>query len=666
MPSSMSIGRAWGLALVVGICGTCDSNAVSTSSLVKVSPEPRGTNCKGGGQRIETGPDRNGDGVLGTGEVTATSYVCQTGSGDPVVLQRTVWAQSAEPISMNHHSDSVVGSTPMGSGRLSLSRLSRSPYNAADFGRSAAEITDFNPATKQIFTHDTWHARVSYYTLATDGSLSNRGIVDPKTDITDLPTVGGPYSLGVNSCAVSDNTLAVVVEVFDTTKLVYVPGRLVMYDVSSGGAPVFITALTVGPEADHVSFTHDGKKALVAGEGEPAMLSRTHDDTSAVEDPEGTFSVIARPAAGWKAVSNKDVQTIGFEDFNEGGSRAHERPPELHRIAPEGTAWSKQFEPEYIAYSADDSTAWIVLQEMNAVAIVDLTVTPAHVKEIHHLGFKDGLLPGNEFDASDLDGRVRIANWPVFLMYQPDTIKSFLGRDGKNYFATANEGDMRAEDWGWRENQKVSLLNLDPIAFPGKDRWQQDDMLGRLQVTTTKGDSDGDGLYENLYGFGGRSFSIWDEAGNLVFDSGNDFERITARLYGEFFNDLVKEYLPEGNSPLKGPEPEALSVGVIRVPKKVAVGQPPAFEDRTFAFIGAEKISGWWVYDVTDPSQAEFVTYFSTRHPEVPPFEDTEADLSPEGSVFVSAADSPTGRPLLIAGNEVSSTTSVYEISINF
>ena len=44
------------------------------------------------------------------------------------------------------------------------------------------------------------------------------------------------------------------------------------------------------------------------------------------------------------------------------------------------------------------------LQEVNAFAIVDLTASPPHIKEIHHLGFKDGLLPGNELDASDLDG----------------------------------------------------------------------------------------------------------------------------------------------------------------------------------------------------------------------------------------------------------------------
>jgi 2',3'-cyclic-nucleotide 2'-phosphodiesterase/3'-nucleotidase/5'-nucleotidase len=228
---------------------------------------------------------------------------------------------------------------------------------------------------------------------------------------------------------------------------------------------------------------------------------------------------------------------------------------------------------------------------------------------------------------------------------------------------TANEGDPRNEDWGWNENQKVSTLMLDPVAFPGLTTWQRDDMLGHLQVTKTAGDADGDGLYENLYAFGGRSFSIWDEQGNLVFDSGSDFERTTARLYGKYFNGFIKEFLPDGNSSWKGPEPEALSLGKITVPKKG--GAAGATEDRWYAFIGAEKTSGWWIYDITDPAQPEFVNYFSNRHPDVDPTLDTEADLSPEGSVFVSAADSPTGKPLLISGNEVSSTTAVYEIRVN-
>ncbi|MCD8476154.1 MAG: hypothetical protein LRY40_07170 [Shewanella fodinae] len=58
-------------------------------------------------------------------------------------------------------------------------------------------------------------------------------------------------------------------------------------------------------------------------------------------------------------------------------------------------------------------------------------------------------------------------------------------------------------------------------------------MLGRLKVTTSMGDEDGDGDYDKLYSFGGRSFSIRDADGRMVFDSASDFERITAAVLGE-------------------------------------------------------------------------------------------------------------------------------------
>ena len=97
----------------------------------------------------------------------------------------------------------------------------------------------------------------------------------------------------------------------------------------------------------------------------------------------------------------------------------------------------------------------------------------------------------------------------------------------------------------------------------------------------------------------------------------------------------------------KGPEPEALTIGTVG--------------DRTYAFIGAERVGGIFVYDVTDPANSSFVTYVNNRD-----FSTDESaaagDLGPEGFAFVDKADSPNGEYLLIVGNEVSGTTTVYSV----
>lgn len=46
------------------------------NSAVRVTAEPAGTNCPAGGTRVESGPDSNGDGQLGDGEVRSTTFAC--------------------------------------------------------------------------------------------------------------------------------------------------------------------------------------------------------------------------------------------------------------------------------------------------------------------------------------------------------------------------------------------------------------------------------------------------------------------------------------------------------------------------------------------------------------------------------------------------------------
>jgi hypothetical protein len=232
-------------------------------------------------------------------------------------------------------------------------------------------------------------------------------------------------------------------------------------------------------------------------------------------------------------------------------------------------------------------------------------------------------------------------------MYQPDAIVAYTVA-GETYLMTANEGDARGYT-GFSEEVRVRDLTLDPTAFPDAASLQENENLGRLRVTDQLGDTDQDGDFDALYAYGGRSFSIWDASGQLVFDSGGDFEQITASAFPAFFNASNANNNFDDRSDDKGPEPEDVALGVV--------------EGRTYAFIGLERIGGVMVYDVTDPSSPSFVQYINNRDFTQPVNSAAAKDLGPEGMVSISAHDSPTHTPLLVVAHEVSGTTTIFEIT---
>ncbi len=242
----------------------------------------------------------------------------------------------------------------------------------------------------------------------------------------------------------------------------------------------------------------------------------------------------------------------------------------------------------------------------------------------------------NQIDIHDEDGEINLENQPVFGLFQPDSIASFA-IDGKTYYITPNEGDSRDEDI------RIEDLNLDPNAFPDAEVVAN---LGRLEASSIDGDIDGDGDYDQLFVYGGRSFSIRDSKGNLVFDSGDEFAHIVAEQAPELFNSNGTVDSFDSRSDNKGSEPEGVQVGVIN--------------GRTYAFIGLERVGGVMVYDVTNPADAQFVQYLNPLDGET----GDAADLGPEGLTFIAAEDSPNGKPLLTVSNEISGTTTIYQIDI--
>jgi hypothetical protein len=315
--------------------------------------------------------------------------------------------------------------------------------------------------------------------------------------------------------------------------------------------------------------------------------------------------------------------------------------------------FANNLEPEYVTVSDNSETAYIILQENNALAIVDLTNNT--IENIVPLGFKDHSQSGNGLDASDKDDVINITTRPVMGMYQPDAIK-YINVNGTGYIISANEGDARDYD-AYSEEERIEDISLDPTAFPNAATLQEDTALGRLNITLSLGDTDNDGDYDELYSYGGRSFSVWNAStGALEFDSGDEFEQTIASEDPDNFNSNNDENDSfEKRSDNKGPEPEAAEVAYIQ-------GIP-------YAMIGLERQGGVMIYDMSNPTSPSLVKYFNNRDFSVMDVEnggvtnDSVGDLGIEDIEYIDASKSPDGKFYIVTSNEVSGTVSVFEIT---
>ncbi len=548
---------------------------------------------------------------------------------------------------------------------LSATLIGRSVLNETD-PSGAAEIVAYQASKGWVYAvnssgdpvvveiMDINNLDASALTADAEGVVNNTNLDSAITlNVNDTSGLTGD----ANSIAFDNNNDVLAVAVAADTG---VRGSVAFYDVS-GAAPVFLSNVEVGFLPDNVVFTHDGTKAIVANEGEPA------DDYSV--DPEGSISIIEL-TDGVPAMMDIELTFGGLDQAELEAQGAVFANPDGRTI--NGNLYTasvaQDLEPEYVAVSEDDSLAFVAIQENNALAIVDLSTNT--LAGVIGLGFKDwsNLL----LDASDRDGGVNLSNYPgLFGMYQPDTIDSFTW-NGANFIVTANEGDGR-EYFFDAPDEATCLTTLGGVDFDDDDGClafideirvedltlaanfdyvnNDDDDIGRLLVTTflgsEDGSTDGSGTYNELYTYGARSFTIWDTNGLVVYDSGDDFERITASIFGPLFNNNNDENEGDTRSDAKGPEPEALALGMI--------------DGRQYAFVGLERMGGVMAYDITNPYNVQFVSYFINRG--VAEGADITGDLAPEGMSFISAMDSPTGEALLVIGNEESGSVQIYQIT---
>jgi 2',3'-cyclic-nucleotide 2'-phosphodiesterase/3'-nucleotidase/5'-nucleotidase len=480
-------------------------------------------------------------------------------------------------------------------------------YRHGSFKKSAAEIVAFDKTSKRLFV--------------VNGESKGIDVLDasdPKSLKLVQSVSMSAYGADVNSVAVKNGVVVVAVEASPKQA----NGSVVLVDAASMKV---VKQVPAGPLPDSVNFSPDGRYVVSANEGEPSA-----DYTN---DPEGSVTIVdvSGGAANAKAV------TAGFSAFTW---------DKLTGVKPgkKGQTFAQDAEPEYIAYSPDSKTAYVTLQEVNAIATVDLTA--GKVVSVKGLGFKDWSKV--DMDASDRDGDILFQKPPVWGMYQPDSIASFTAADGKTYLVTANEGDAREYE-GYSEEKRGKDLVLDAATFPNPVSLQGDSGIGRLKVTDAIGDTDGDGDFDKIYAYGARSMSVWSTDVELVADTGDEMEKALAAL-GAFkkFNPNHEENGGDLRSDDKGPEPEGLTIGVVG--------------GVIYAFVGQER-AGWIVaYDLTDPKAPKRAGAISTRDYDKAPAMPEAGDLGPEGLTFISAEDSPTGEALLAVAYEVSSTTRLFRV----
>lgn len=544
-------------------------------------------------------------------------------------------------------------------------------YKTNIFAESAAEIPAYDAASKRLFVVNAQKGLVDVL----DASKPEQPV-----HIAELSARDYLADSEVNSVAVHNGIVAIAVQAKNKTDA----GLVVFFNAKDLS---FMSKVAVGSLPDMLTFSPNGKTVLVANEAEP------NDDYSI--DPEGSVSII-------------DIQDIkqpkaSIADFRAWNSQKADLMSKGVRIFGPNATVAQDLEPEYITISGDSKTAWVTLQENNAIARID--IAQQKVTDIYPLGYKDHGVMGNELDVSDRDSKIDIKTWTGLVgMYQPDSIANYQV-NGQTYLVTANEGDSR--EWlkdedayfagnlaqGYVENIRMKHLfnskgfntegdypahlqkiangvkgaKLNPVTFgycgataTEAGDCRKDGNLGRLNIAWNMGyqtnadgspklDANGRLIYDKLYAYGARSFSIWNTQGQLVWDSGSEFEKKISELFPNYFNTDHEAVSLDDRSDNKGPEPEGITLGTIGA--------------KTFAFIGLERMSGVMVYDITTPMQPKFVEYFTTRN-----FVETDSakqgDLGPEGLIFIAAKDSPNGKPLLVVGNEVSGSTAIYQVNV--
>ncbi len=487
--------------------------------------------------------------------------------------------------------------------RLTMQKAGGIALGTPNADGGVAEIVSFNADTNRAYVVNGQESVLNIFDVKADGSFGEA----EKLNIQELMKAKDPaFAYGdMTSVAVDTETdrIAVALQDADYTK----PGRIAVLNYENE----IVSVYTAGVQPDMVAFAAGGRYILTADEGEPR-----EGYGAGTSDPAGTVTV-ADTQTG--EVRQASFAAFGAEELAAGGVL-------FNRVNGEILSAEFDLEPEYIAVSG--GTAYVALQEANAVALLD--IASARFTKVLPLGFKDYSKEENAVDLDESDGTYLPKTYNnTYGVYMPDGIAVYEA-EGKTYILTANEGDAR--EWGdFCDEIKRNIASADGSVTAEKVR---------VLDNTCKAGIPAEGNY--LYG--GRSFSIFavaEEGLSLVYDSANEFEAKTFEYLPAYYNVSNDDVELESRTAKKGIEPEAVTLAAVN--------------GRTYAFIALERIGGIMAYDITDPAEAAFVNYINTRD-----FNDVlTGDVAPEGLAVLAREESV----YLLAAFEVSGTVASYRLT---
>jgi hypothetical protein len=549
-----------------------------------------------------------------------------------------------------------------------------------DFDTSSAEIVSFDKSSDKLYVVNSLSQAIDVLSFDEQGKPITHG----KIDLTSAGKNAGITLGAANSVVAKNGLVAIAIENNHKQS----NGIIALYNSADLS---LINTYPAGALPDMVTMTEDGLKIIAANEGEPSG-----DYTN---DPEGSVTII--DIAQGTSTEQAVVTQIRFDQFNAGQAR-HSELNNVRLPAPKGASVAQDLEPEYIAITKKNK-AVISLQENNAFAVIDLATNT--IEKIQGLGVKswssisDGG-QGYQLDLTNKDGEFTLHSYPQLVgYYMPDSIAAFT-IDGKDFIISANEGDGReyiydatqkncdaaSHQWdgddyavggddensdeyankvddciSYTDEGRGKDLNVDPL-HPLMDASVYGDKiitnkkaLGRIKVLM---DNPNIGASESVPTFGARSFSIWNEQGVQVFDSGSLLSNIAND--SENFNASNDSQKSDDRSDDKGVEPEAIEVAVIN--------------GSTLGFVGLERQGGVAAYDLSNPSAPVFLDYINNRN-----FTENVCTVVDEGGECANKNYNPAAGDLgpesieyfyrnnqhyIAVGNEVSGTTTVFKLNV--